>query len=130
MASYQRQPKKLDLDDLDTLCDELHSVRRSWYNIGLQLGVPVTDLQHIESKHKYRSSCLRQMLKKWLEFGNSASWETLCEVLRLVGDDRKLVTNLLEKYCGKESDEREAKRRRIEQTGHTSFVKGMRKVGN
>ena len=124
MASYQ-QPKKLDLDDLDTLCDELHSVRRRWYNIGLQLQLPATDLQHIESKHRHHSSCLRWMLKKWLELG-SASWETLCAVLRLVGDSRKLAADLLEKYCGKESDDPEAKRRRVE-SGHTSIIKGKPK---
>ena len=94
------EQKKLDLGDLETLCEELHPVERRWHNIGLQLNVPVTDLQHIESEHKNdHSTCLRQMLKKWLESGN-ASWETLCDVLKFVGDDTKLADKLFEKYCG------------------------------
>ena len=45
------------------------------------------------------------MIKKWIEAGN-ANWETLCQELKIVGDDMKLVNKLLVKYCGEtESDD-------------------------
>lgn len=102
MASLvHMEPEKLSLDDLETVCEELCSVERKWYNIGLQLQVPLADLQIIESECKDdQRICLRRMIQKWLEAGN-ATWVTLCEVLKIVGDDMKLVDKLLEKYCGK-----------------------------
>ena len=114
MASYQ-QPKGLSLDDLETLCEELHSVKRRWFNIGLHLQIPVKDLQHIESEYSDdHSTCLRQVLRKWLRMGN-ASWEKLCEVLRLVGGDRRLAYELLDKYGSeKDDDPPETKKVRIE----------------
>ena len=107
MASLvHMEPEKLSLDDLETVCEELHPVERLWYNIGLQLQVPLVDLQLIESEHKDdHSTCLKRMIKKWIEAGN-ANWETLCQVLKIVGDDMKLVNKLLVKYCGEtESDD-------------------------
>ena len=96
MASYE--PKTLGPGDIRIVCEELSSVERKWYNLGLQLLVPVIDLQRIKYEYKNdHSTCLRQVLIKWLERG-SATWEALCEVLKLLGDG-KLAANLLEMYC-------------------------------
>ena len=114
MASYQ-QPKSLSLRDLNTLCEELHPVKRKWYDIGLQLQVPVMDLQLIEFVCKDdHSNCLKQMLIKWLMMGN-ATLEELCGVLRLIGGDRRLADELLDKYGStKDDDPPETKKVRIE----------------
>ena len=96
MASYK--PKTLGPGDIKLVCKELCSVERKWHNLGLQLLVPVIDLQRIGSEYKNdHSTCLRQVLIKWLERG-SASWEALCEVLELLGEG-KLAAKLLEMYC-------------------------------
>ena len=92
----------LIVDDLGIVLMELYPVRDKWYNIGLQLRVPVVDLQRIESEYKNdHSTCLRQMLIKWLELGR-ANWKSLCEALQcpiVLGEDGSLATNLLKKYC-------------------------------
>ena len=122
MAKSSKQ-QILSLDDLGTVLTELHPVRSRWYNIGLQLLVPVTDLQRIESEYKNdHGTCLRQMLIKWLEKG-TASWETLIEALKspiVQGDENMaLAANLEKKYCREEGEEEshgKGKKRRINET--------------
>ena len=121
MASYQK-PKELDLDDLETLCEELRSIKRRWYNIGVQLQVPVADLQRIESEYKNdHSTCLRQMLIKWLETG-SANWGALIDALQapiVHGDENKALAEvLLKKYCGEGEEQTQSKnkKRRISES--------------
>jgi hypothetical protein len=96
--------KILSLNDLGTVLTELHSARAKWYNIGLQLLVPVTELQRIESEYKNdHGTSLRQMLIRWLEMG-AATWATLIEALQapiVHGDENKaLADNLKKRYCG------------------------------
>ena len=94
--------RNLTIDDLGIVLTELYPVRDKWYNIGLQLNVSVVELQRIESEYKNdHTTCLRQMLIKWLELGR-ANWRSLCEALQcpiVLGEDRSLATNLLQKYC-------------------------------
>ena len=116
MAKSNKQ-QILSLNDLGTVLTELHPVRSKWYNIGLQLLVPVTDLQRIESEYKNdHGTCLRQMLIKWLEMG-TASWETLIKALQapiVQGDENTaLAENLQRKYCGAGGEEGKGKKRRI-----------------
>ena len=92
----------LTLEDLRVVLSELHSVKEKWYNIGLQLMVPVAELRRIESEHKGdHTTCLRQMLIKWLESGQ-ANWKSLCDALHspiVLGDDAALANTLMKKYC-------------------------------
>ena len=118
MAKSSKQ-QILSLNDLGTVLTELHPVRSRWYNIGLQLLVPMTDLQRIESEYKNdHGTCLRQMLIKWLEMG-TASWETLIKALQapiVQGDENKaLAENLQKKYCGG-GEEGKGRKRRISET--------------
>ena len=123
MASYQ-QPKGLGLNDLETLCEELHPVKQRWYHIGLQLQVPVMDLLLIKSECK-DSTCLRLVLRKWLMMGN-ASWEKLCAVLRLIGGDRRLADELLDKYIKKDDDPPETEKVRVEIASELTKEKKVR----
>ena len=105
MEANNKQPggkKSLNIGDLGVVLNELYPARGKWFNLGLQLGVPVADLQKIESEYKNdHGTCLRQMLIKWLESGKG-SWESLCQGLAspmVQGDDHSLVARLREKYC-------------------------------
>ena len=117
MASRSTQQQILSLNDLGTILTELHPARSKWYNIGLQLLVPVPDLQRIESEYKNdHGTCLRQMLIKWLEMG-TATWETLIEALQAPivqgNENTALAEDLQRKYCGKGGEGGKGKKRRI-----------------
>lgn len=94
--------EKLVLDDLRDVLSELNSVKEKWYNLGLELKVPVEKLCKIESEYKSDpGTCLRLMLTAWLELGN-ASWMSLCEALRkpiVLGEGAGLVKALMKKHC-------------------------------
>ena len=120
MAKSSKQ-QILSVNDLSIVLTELHPARSKWYNIGLQLLVPVPDLQRIESEYKNdHGTCLRQMLIKWLEM-ETATWETLIEALKspiVQGDENMaLAANLQKKYCGKEEESHgKGKKRKIGET--------------
>ena len=101
--------KVLGLNDLGTVLTEIHSVRAKWYNIGLQLSVPVADLQRIESEYKNdHGTCLRHMLIKWLEMG-CATWKALIDALQSPivqgGENNALADTLSRRYCGEVGEE-------------------------
>ena len=91
----------LVLNDLATVLDELHDIRKMWYEIGLRLQLPVEDLETISSEHKNDQHSLRRVVLLWLKSG-SATWEKLCEALRnrIVGETT-LADKLKERYCSK-----------------------------
>ena len=109
----------LTLDDLGLILEEIFPVRDKWYNIGLQLQVPVKELQRIESEHKNdHTTCLRLMLIKWLELG-CASWRSLCDALHspiVLGGNAALANTLMEKYCQVGEKEPNTKKRKLSQT--------------
>ena len=88
------------MEDLGIVLTELFGVREKWFNIGLQLSVPVKDLQRIFSEHKNdHSTALRLMLVKWLEMGE-ASWKSLSRALSSqIVEESTLANKLQQKYC-------------------------------
>lgn len=90
----------MNLEDLGIVLTELFGVREKWFNIGLQLSVPVKDLQQIFSEHKNdHSTALRLMLVKWLEMGE-ASWKSLSRALSgQIVEESTLAKKLQQKYC-------------------------------
>ena len=116
----------LGLDDLGVVLTEIYSVRNKWYNIGLQMQVPVTELQRIESEHKNdQITCLRQMLIKWLESGH-ANWKSLCNALHspiVLGEDAALVNTLMKKYCEAGEKEPSAKKRKLSEAATAATTK-------
>ena len=120
----------LSLTDLGVVLTELFLVRDKWYNIGLQLQVPVTELQRIESEHKNdQMTCLRQMLIKWLELGH-ANWSSLCNALQspiVLGEDAALVNTLIKKYCKAGEKGPSTKKRKLSQATTVMTTKVLSK---
>lgn len=89
----------LTLNDLPLVFEELHDARKRWYEIGLQLSIPVQDLESILSENKNdQNICLRRVLMTWLKSGK-AKWSTMCSVLtnRTIGE-KVLAEELRKKY--------------------------------
>ena len=72
---------ELFVNDLCHVHVAVHSARTSWYNIGLQLGVPVDTLDSIGQEKGDSGDYLRNMLKKWLKRGG-ATWKALSDALK------------------------------------------------
>ena len=90
----------MNLEQLGPVLTELFVVKEKWFNIGLQLSVPVKDLQQIFNEHKSdHGTGLRLMLVKWLESGK-ASWKSVTKALscQIVGES-SLAKTLQQRYC-------------------------------
>ena len=92
----------MNLEDLGPVLTELFGVKDKWFNIGIQLSVPVKDLQKIFSDHKNdHGTGLRMMLVKWLEMGQG-SWKALCTALSSpIVEESSLGKKLQQKYCNR-----------------------------
>ena len=78
--------------NLKEVRDFLYDVRLNWYNLGLEVGVEVEDLDEIKATSKEPGDCLREMLIKRLKFGDPLSWKTIGEALRAKAiDEHKLA---------------------------------------
>ena len=90
----------MNLEDLGPVLTELFPIKQKWFNIGIQLSVPVKELQKIFTDHKNdHNTGLRLMLIKWLESGQ-ANWKTLCGALTSqIVEESTLAKKLQRKYC-------------------------------
>ena len=87
------------------MLNALHSVRASWYNIGLELDIPHTELDCFRQKYTDQSDLMREMLKHWLDVAVDPrpTWEAVVTALRAPIVDKKHVAEQLEsKYCAPE----------------------------
>ena len=88
--------------DLGTVQEDLHAARQHWYNIGVQLQIPVDTLDSIKVENTYNNGeCLREVMKNWLKRGNPhPMWRDVVTALssRAVGEC-KLAEELKSKYC-------------------------------
>ena len=81
------------------MLDELHPVRASWYNIGLQLDIPHTTLDCFKQNYSDQTDLMCEVLKHWLDTA-VPSWEAVVTALRSSIVDKKNVAEQLEsKYC-------------------------------
>ena len=72
----------LSIENLASLLEKLWSARVEWYNLGLALGLPCTDLDAIRDASPNRpDDCLREVLKKWLLSCNPSKMMTLIKAL-------------------------------------------------
>ena len=71
----------ITVPSLKALLRELHPVRASWYNIGLELDIPHTELDYLEQNY---SDQLREVLKYWLKTAVDPppTWEAVVIALR------------------------------------------------
>ena len=93
----------LSLDDLGTVRKELHEARTKWYDIGLELKVPVGTLESIEAQSDDPKKCLLEALKHWLKTVDpKPTWQVLVDALRsCVVEENQLANSLEEKHCPK-----------------------------
>ena len=72
---------ELTVSDLFSVHEAVHLARSSWYNIGLQLGVPVDTLDSIERERGDDGDHLRNAMKWWLKRG-TPTWGALSHALK------------------------------------------------
>ena len=89
----------MEQNDLGLLLEELLDVQTKWYNLGLQLDLPVSTQDRIKTQFSDPREQLLEMLKTWLRTGYQ-SWKTLTDALRNrnVGESQ-LADDLEAKYC-------------------------------
>ena len=90
----------LTVDHLRIVRAELFKARTKWYDIGLELKVPVTTLDCTEGQFGNHSDKLRETLKVWLKTATEPSWQDVVGVLKspVVGEP-KLASDIKTKYC-------------------------------
>ena len=89
---------------LKALLNELHPVRVSWYNIGLQLDIPHTTLDCFKLNYSDPSDLMREMLKCWLDTAVDPrpNWEAVFEALMSPSVNKTSIAEQLKsKYCAR-----------------------------
>ena len=92
---------------LRALLKELHSIRANWYNIGLELDIPYTDLNCFRQMYSDPSDSLREVLIHWLQTAVDPppSWEAVVSALRSrIVNEMNLAAQLESKYCAPMQD--------------------------
>ena len=87
---------------LKELLNELHPVRATWFNIGLELGIPHTTLNSFQQMHAKPLDLMREMLMHWLDrtVDPRPTWEAVVKALRSPIVEMQNVAEQLElKYC-------------------------------
>ena len=90
----------LSADDLAKVRMELVDVQTKWYDIGLDLGLPVSTLETIRQECQDTAECLRKMLLEWLKMIDlQPSWKNLIDVLQnKVINEGALAVTIARKY--------------------------------
>ena len=78
------------------LLNDVTCVRRM-YELGLQLGVPESDLDDIEVDYQYVADRRRETLRKWERIDEQPSWSKLVKALVAI-NERRVARNISEKY--------------------------------
>ena len=98
--------------DLGTIQEDLHAARKHWYNIGVQLQIPVDTLDSIKVENTYNNGeCLREVMKNWLKrVDPRPTWRDVVTALnsRTVGEC-KLAEELKNKHCSCDNDQTASK---------------------
>ncbi len=74
----------LSIQDFRAVRKELWEIRRKWKNIGIELDLPIMELDNIRDQHKDDfDACLEEMVKKWLNrMDLKPTWEALIGALK------------------------------------------------
>ena len=88
---------------LKTVFNALHSVSHKWFDIGLQLEVPSSQLKIIKTDTTGVAERLQAMVDYWLNNATVPSWKVLVDALKApaVGESR-LAKELEERHCSPE----------------------------
>ena len=85
---------------LKAVINALHSVCPKWYNIGVQLEVPIFQLKIIEKKSSDLMDQLRDTLDYWMSNDPSPSWRHLVDALKAPSvSENRLAGEIEKKYC-------------------------------
>ena len=68
-----------------------------WYDLGIQLNVPVDQLRTIERENPTESRKMAIVLQYWLD-NETASWEKVVNALERIGGHGNIVATLRSKY--------------------------------
>ena len=80
---------------LKDLVFELKGV--DWYDLGIQLNVPASDLKSIGRENPTEAMRLAEVLSYWLN-NEAASWENIVEALERIGGHGNIITTVQSKY--------------------------------
>ncbi len=79
----QRSSIVLTGDDVLIICDSLNNASNDWFNLGLALGMKITDLEDIEDAYRHNQRRLLKMVGKRLQVTEPPmTWAYICECLR------------------------------------------------
>ncbi|XP_064399904.1 uncharacterized protein LOC135346128 isoform X3 [Halichondria panicea] len=79
----QRSSIVLTGDDVLIICDSLNNASNDWFNLGLALGMKITDLEDIEDAYRHNQRRLLKMVGKRLQvIEPPMTWAYICECLR------------------------------------------------
>ena len=65
---------------------------KSWYSLGVELGLRSRTLNNIKSDNSEAEVCLRACISKWLsraddvDANGGANWSTLCDAIERIGE--------------------------------------------
>ena len=92
---------------MNTVFSALYLVSHKWFNIGLQLDVPISRLNIIETDRHGVEERMRTMLDYWLKNATVPSWKVLVDALKapIVGESR-LANELEKQHCSPEDETR------------------------
>ena len=98
----------MGIHHLKDVHEELISVSHKWYDIGLQLNLPVGTLDRIREQYSDPQTRLREILKSWLlSVDPHPTWMALVEVLkRRAVEEHSLADELKAKHCKGKGKER------------------------
>ena len=104
MLSFYHADNSLDITDpviptLRDLMKELYTkAADKWEDVGILLGIKPGSLNAIKIEEKVPMSCLREMLKIWLNrVSPPPSWAAIAEAVDMLGD-HNLADSLRAKY--------------------------------
>ena len=91
--------------ELSDLLKELYPAAKKWEDIGIMLKVKDSSLLTIKGDHPSDcSSCLREMLRHWLNNNSQSSWSAVVQALANV-EMTELAKTLKTKYASLSQDE-------------------------
>ena len=109
-----------DIPTVELLVKELTKVTK-WYVFGVALGVPVSELDCIESENSDVENKKIQMFKFWLQYEVDASWKMVIQALEQ-NNQLVLVAELSKKYLLSDSSNTSE-----EEQGMSSRLAGAKK---
>ena len=78
--------------------NELSEMTAEWYQLGLQLKVPLAILNTIGHDHpRGAQRCMTEVINRWLRNASECSWAKLAQAVEAMGDYAALAERLRQK---------------------------------